>query len=285
MTQEITQETLLSPEEGEAAGARRKPPRRTTKTIGSVEKAVTVLETVARSENGAGVSEIAKAIGSSASATYHLINTLRKNDLLQQDPQSRRYSIGVGLFRICAMAQDQNVLAATAKPFLDEISRTCGETSNLVVLEDKEAVYIAQSESNHVVKMFTQLGARVPYYCTAGGKVILAYMPYETQQLILRETRFTPYTPRTIVKRSELVDEFANIRDRGYGFDLEEREEGVTCIAAPVYNASNEVVAAITVSGPSYRIESKGLFTFVKTLCRVAEALSARLGSAPSSRK
>lgn len=284
MTQEFTRDTIPGQDEPDMIDTKSEGYRR-SKTIGSVEKAITVLETVAKSENGAGVSEIARAIGSSASATYHLINTLRRNDLLQQDPQTRRYSIGVGLFRICAMAQEQNILAATAKPFLDELSRICGETSNLVILQDKEAVYIAQSESKHVVKMFTQLGARVPYYCTAGGKVILAYMPYEKQQLILRETRFTPYTPRTIIKRGELNDEFANIRERGYGFDLEEREEGVTCIAAPVYNASHEVIAAITVSGPSYRIETKGLFTFVKTLCRIAEELSVRLGSVPGSRK
>lgn len=249
-----------------------------SKTIGSVEKAIRVLDIVASSEHGLGVTEISAALGCGVSATYHLLNTLRRGDLLQQDAQSKKYRLGVGLFRLGALAQRQNALTVIAQPFLEELSRSCMETSNLVVLQGQETVYVAQSESNNMVKMFTQLGARVPYYCTGGGKVILAFLPQETQQSTLAETKFVRFTEHTITRRADLVRELADIRARGCGFDREEREEGVTCIAAPVFNASGVPVAAMSVSGPTYRITHKGLERLVDSVQRSAAALSARLG-------
>lgn len=248
------------------------------KTIGSVEKAISILNIVAASEHGLGVTEISAALGCGVSATYHLLNTLRRGDLLQQDPQSKKYSLGVGLIRLSALAQRQNTLAYNAQPILEELSRSCGETSNLVILQGQETVYVAQSESNNMVKMFTQLGARVPWHCTGGGKVILAFLPQETQQSTLQAAKLVRFTENTLTRRSDLVRELTEIRSRGYGFDRGEREEGVICIAAPVFNASGEPVAAMSVSGPDYRVTHKGLDGMVEKVCTAASALSARLG-------
>lgn len=253
-----------------------------TKTVGSVDRAICILNVIAASENGLGVTEISRSLDCGVSATYHLINTLRQGDLLQQDMQTKKYSIGVGLFRLCALAQRQNTLVTIAQPFLDELSTICAETSNLVILQEREAVYVAQSEYNNVVKMFTQLGARVPYYCTAGGKAILSCYPKEKQQAFLRETRFFAFTPRTIVRRVDLMREFVRIRERGYAFDREEREPGVTCVAAPVFDASGEAIAAVSISGPTYRMENKGIDRMVRAVCDSAAALSARLGYVPA---
>lgn len=249
------------------------------KTIGSVEKAIHILDVVASSEHGLGVTEISTALGCGVSATYHLLNTLRRGDLLQQDPQTKKYSIGIGLFRLSALAQRQNTLTFIAQPFLEELSRSCGETSNLVVLQGQETVYVAQSESNNMVKMFTQLGARVPWYCTGGGKVILAFLPQETQQSTLQEAKLLRFTENTLTRRSDLVRELAEIRACGYGFDRGEREEGVICIAVPVFNASGEPVAAMSVSGPGYRLTHKGIDSMVEKVRCSAAALSERLGA------
>lgn len=249
-----------------------------SKTIGSVEKAIRILELVAASEHGLGATEIGAALGCGASAAYHLLNTLRHGDLLQQDPRTKKYSIGVGLFRLSALAQRQNTLVLAAQPILEELSRACAETSNLVVLQGQETVYVAQSESNNMVKMFTQLGARVPWYCTGGGKVILAYLPQQTQQTTLLETKYVRFTEHTLTRRGDLARELAEIRASGCGFDREEREEGVTCIAAPVFNASGEPVAAMSVSGPTYRVTHKGIEQLVGRVRASAASLSARLG-------
>lgn len=248
------------------------------KTVASVEKAAAILNAVAASENGMSVTELSRALGYGVSATYHLLNTLRQQEYLQQDMQSKRYNIGLGIFRLYALAQRQNTLQSIIQPYLDELSQVCGETSNLLVLQDEEAVYIAQSESNHIVKIFTQIGARVPYYCTGGGKVILAHQSDEVQALYLRRTKFIPFTSHTISDRKSLAQELKRIRAQGYSIDNEEREEGVTCIAAPVFNAAGTPVAAISISGPSYRLEQRGQEKLTDYVLQSAQKVSARMG-------
>ncbi len=250
----------------------------TTKTIASVEKAMRVLDIVARSENGMTVTELSRELDSGVSAAFHLLNTLRRCDMLQQDPQSKRYSIGLGVFRLYALAQRQNTLAGIAQPFLDALSQNCDETSNLIILQDKEAVYVAQSESNHLVKMFTQIGARVPYYCTGGGKVILAFQPEQVRDAYARETHYIPFTQHTISDRAGLLRELDAIRECGYGFDREEREPGVLCIAAPVFNAAGISVAAMSISAPTFRLEKRGVERLTALVCQGAARFSKRLG-------
>ena len=248
------------------------------KTVASVEKAVALLNAIAASENGMSVTELSRSLGYGVSATYHLLNTLRQQEYLQQDAQTRRYNIGLGIFRLHALAQRQNTLPSIVQPYLDELSNVCGETSNLMVLQDEEAVYIAQSESSHMIKMFTQIGARVPYYCTGGGKVILAYLPDEVQGLYIKRARFIPFTKHTLSDKKSLERELKKIRRQGYSIDNEEREEGVTCIAAPVFNAAGTPIAAISVSGPTYRLEQRGQDKLIGYVLQSAKKLSVRMG-------
>ena len=163
-------------------------PRNGTKTIASVEKAIKALEIIAHSESGLTVTEISHALGGGVSATYHLLNTLRQNDLIYQEQQTKKYTMGLAIFKLHALAQKQNTLISVSQPYLDSLSRMCGETSNLLMLQDGEAVYVAQSESNHMVKMFTQIGAKVPYYCTGGGKVIAALRSKEEREALAKRT-------------------------------------------------------------------------------------------------
>ena len=251
---------------------------KSTKTIGSVEKTVRILNIVGESEAGLGATEISRAIGCGVSATYHLLNTLRQNDLLQQDPQNKRYCLGVGIFRLSALAQRQNTLTSAAQPYLDALSDACGETSNLVILRDREIIYLAQREGSSMVKLFTRLGARVPFYCTGGGKVILAFLPRAVQEAHIRDTKLVAFTPHTITRRAELLRELDCIRQQGYAYDRGEREEGVLCIAAPVFNAAGEPMAATSLSGPAYRLEAKGLETLTGRVVESAAALSLRMG-------
>lgn len=250
------------------------------KTVASVEKAIAILNAVAASENGMSVTELSRELGYGVSATYHLLNTLRQQEYLQQDVQTKRYNIGLGVFRLHALAQRQNTLQGMIQPYLDELSRVSGETSNLLILQDEEAVYVAQSECSHMVKIFTQIGARVPYYCTGGGKVILAYQSEAIRALYLSRAKFIPFTSHTISSRKALERELARIRAQGYSIDNEEREEGVTCIAAPVFNAAGVPVAAVSISGPTYRLEQRGQSKLTDYVLQSARKISARMGYA-----
>ncbi len=253
-------------------------PRNGTKTIASVEKAIKALEIIAHSESGLTVTEISHALGGGVSATYHLLNTLRQNDLIYQEQQTKKYTMGLAIFKLHALAQKQNTLISVSQPYLDSLSRMCGETSNLLMLQDGEAVYVAQSESNHMVKMFTQIGAKVPYYCTGGGKVIAALRSKEEREALAKRTEFVPFTKHTIASTEALLRELDVIRAQGYGYDREEREEGVICIAAPIFSASAEPIAAMSISGPRYRIEDKGTEKLTEVLLQTTREMSARFG-------
>lgn len=252
--------------------------KKDTKTIGSVLKAVEILEELAKSDDGLGVTEISNRLNYGVSATYHLLNTLKQCNMIEQDKKTKKYRIGFALFRISGMAKRQNVLVNLAQPYLDKLRELAGETSNLVILDGTDIVYIAQSESTKLVKMFTQLGAKVPIYCTGGGKVLLAYQSDRMQDLILSRINFEKYTKNTITSQEELRKELEVIKQRGYGFDNEEKEEGVTCVAAPVFDCYGEAIASISISGPTYRIKEKQISSIIKNVVDIAKELSTSLG-------
>ncbi len=249
-----------------------------TKTIGSVIKAVEVLKLLSTSETGLGVTEISNLLNYGVSATYHLLNTLRLCNIIEQDKDTKKYRIGFELFRICSIAKNENSLAKIAQPQLDELKIAVGETSNLVILDDNNIVYIAQSESTNLLKMFTQLGAKVPFYCTGAGKVLLAYQTKEVRDYILSRTDLNKYTKNTLITKEELINEFKIIKIQGYALDNEERELGVTCIAAPVFDCYGEAVAAVSISGPTSRLKEKGFKTIINHILHTSKELSFRLG-------
>ena len=249
-----------------------------TKTIGAVIKAVEVLKELSRSDGGLGVTEISNNLNYGVSATYHLLNTLKICNIIEQDKKTKKYRIGFELFRISSVAKNQNNLANIAQPRLDELKESVDETSNLVVLDDNFIVYIAQSESTNLLKMFTQLGAKVPFYCTGGGKVILAYQSENVQKYTISKTTFNKYTKNTLATTEELINEFKIIRIQGYALDNEERELGVTCIAAPVFDCYGEAIAAISISGPSSRLNGKGIKNLIHHVVNASESLSFDLG-------
>ncbi len=252
--------------------------KKDTKTIGSVIKAVEVMEELAKSEDGLGVTEISSRLNYGVSATYHLLNTLKQCNIIEQDKKTKKYRIGFALFRISGMAKRQNVLANLSQPYLDKLREVVGETSNLVILDGSEIVYIAQSESTKLLKMFTQLGAKVPLYCTGGGKILLAYQPKRIQDLILSKSNFQRYTQNTLASAEDLMEELEIIKKQGYALDNEEREEGVTCIAAPVFDCYGEAIASISISGPTYRLKEKQTSVIIKNVMDIAKELSISLG-------
>lgn len=249
-----------------------------TKTIGSVKKAIEIIEELAKSEDGLGVTEISNKLNYGVSATYHLLNTLKQCNIIEQDKKTKKYRIGFALFRICGMAKRHNALASLAQPYLDELREMVGETTNLIVLDGTEVIYIAQSESTKLLKLFTQLGAKVPFYCTGGGKAILAFQPKKIQDMVISNTNFIKYTANTISDAEQLMKELETVKEKGYAIDNEEREEGVTCIAAPVFDCYGEAIASISVSGPTYRLKEKDFSTIIRNVTDVAKRLSENLG-------
>lgn len=249
-----------------------------TKTIGSVIKAIEIIEELAKSNTDLGVTEISNKLNYGVSASYHLLNTLRLCNIIEQDSTTKKYRLGLKLFKISTMARRENHLANISKPYLERLKEETGETSNLIVLDGEEVVYIQQAESTKLVKMFTKTGARVPAYCTGAGKVLLAYLPEKKRASILKKINFVKYTENTIIDPQKLIEECESIREIGYAIDKGEREEGVTCVAAPVYDCDGGVIAAVSVSGPSFRLNTEQMDKIIKCVINVTNDFSHSLG-------
>ncbi|WP_025640388.1 IclR family transcriptional regulator [Schnuerera ultunensis] len=241
------------------------------KTIASVIKAIEVIEYIAYSEKEVGVTEISNGLNYGVSATYHLLNTLKECNIIVQNDRTKKYSLGLKLWQIGMLAYGQNHISVTLKPYLKKLKDLTGETANLTIMDDNQIVYIAQEESNKLVKMFTTTGATAPLHCTAGGKVLLAYKPEDIRNSILDKIELTKYTENTIVNKEELIKELEETRKNGYAFDNEERELGVSCIGGPVFDLNNDAIACITISGPTARFTEENKKKWIDIVMQVLE--------------
>ncbi len=255
--------------------------RRTTGSgrpkVQSVDRTLDVLEALASRNGATGISELSGLVGLHVSTVHRLLATLVDRGYVRQDPDSLRYHLGSRIFTLASAADLHLDLRLVARPYLERMMRLSGETANLVTASDNEVVYLDQVASMHLVKMFTAPGMRAPLYCTGTGKVMLAFRPPEFSEPVLAAS-MRRYTPRTIVHRAALEAELAAIKKRGFSVDDEEMEEGVRCLAVPVFDRRGACIGALSVSGPITRMTTERVAKLAPTACAIAEELSRQLG-------
>ena len=244
------------------------------KTIGSVIKAVEIINYIAESDQEMGATEISEGLGYGVSATYHLLNTLKESNFITQNERSKKYQLSLKLWQLGMKAFSQNNLGTALRQFLTKLKKETGETSNLTVLDRKSIVYIAQEESDKLIKMFTKTGATAPLHCTASGKIFLAYMDDVKREEILKDYIMTRFTKNTITTKKQLLLELREIKNKGYGFDIEERDEDVSCIAAPIFGTNGEVLACISISGPHTRFTKENKDRWIEIILQVSKDAS-----------
>jgi DNA-binding IclR family transcriptional regulator len=248
--------------------------------VQSLDRALDVLEALA-SARELGVSEIAARTGLVVSTAHRLLATLAQRGYVGQNPANGRYTLGFKVLELVGGLEARtSALRAAARPHLERIQRATGETANLVILEADRVVYVDQVEGSHSIRMFTELGSSVLAHTTGSGKAILAHRPAEALARLYPRKRepFERLTARTITTLAGLRDDFVRIRRRGYALDNEEHEEGVSCVATPVFDASAMAPAAISVSAPTARIVHADTDELGHLLSDHAAAISATLG-------
>jgi IclR family acetate operon transcriptional repressor len=167
-----------------------------------------------------------------------------------------------------------------ALPFLEELMQVSQETANLVMLEGNSAVYIEQvSPPSRILRIFTEPGNRIPLHSCGTGKILLAYQSPRLVDFVIARTGLPRHTVSTITDPSQLKTELEKVREDGYAIDFEEQEEGVRCLAAPVFGPDGEVFAAMSISGPASRLERKRLEELVPEATRVSADFSEAFGS------
>jgi len=249
-----------------------------SQTLHTVERAISVLKTLARSGREMGVTEIANALDVYPSVISRLLATLRKDRLVRQNPQTLKYQLGMGILELSAAVIDSIDLTSIARPALGELNRMTSETVFLMVIDGTDGVNLMRIDSPHGVVTKARVGGREPLHTSAVGKALLAHLHVEEVDHILQERGLPPSTPNTITDPAVFREHLKMIRQQGYAIDDEEGEIGVRCIAAPVFNYLEEPVAAISISAPAFRTPVEKLISWSPLLLEKAAEISQQLG-------
>ena len=189
-----------------------------------------------------------------------------------------KFRLGLRLFDFGNRAIEQYDLRDRAQPHLRRLVAETEETAHLCILEQAHVIYIDKIEPARSVRMITRVGASNPVHCTSVGKAMLAFLPEERIADVIRRTRFERFTTRTIATAEALRAEIEKTRRRGYAVDDEEFEEGLRCIAVPLLDAQRLPVAAVSVSGPSFRVTAQKLPSIANHLLQCVRGISADMG-------
>jgi IclR family transcriptional regulator, acetate operon repressor len=242
---------------------------RSAGSVQSVDRALALLETLAGAEGPMGVGELAERTGLAQGTAHRLLHGLQLRGYVRHDA-SRKYSVGTAALRLGDAAQRS--LARSARPYLAELVDVSGETANLAVLEGDDVVYVAQVPSPHTLRMFAEVGRHVPPHSTAVGKVLLAAMARERALALLRRTGLPRRTDATITDLEAFAAELDDVREQGWAADEEEQEAGVRCVAVPV-GSGDQVLAAVSLSGPAERFGGGRDPELVQRMQRVSRRL------------
>lgn len=245
-------------------------------TVQSVDRAVSVLEILAHAGE-AGVTEIAVELGVHKSTAFRLVSALEQRGLVEQHTDRGKYRLGVGLLRLAAATTARLDLVQESRALCRALALETGETVNVTVLSDDAALYVDQIAGSSALQPHNWVGQRIPLHATSNGKVLLSAMSdTEAARVVGRKPR--TFTERTVTSSVELVNQLAAVRASGYAVAVDELEVGLTAVAAPVRNAHGDVVASLSVSGPSFRLEGDRLAAATTATVAAAAELSRRLG-------
>jgi DNA-binding IclR family transcriptional regulator len=249
-----------------------------TQLLSSVHNALRVLDCFSTTDRELGVSELARRLGVGKSTVHRLCTTLAAGGLLDHNPETGRYRLGLRLYELGALVGVHLDLHEAASPALNDVRNRTGETVQLAVLDGREVVYVERLESSHTVRLFGRVGHRNSAHCTSTGKVLLAYLPEAELDALLDGWVLESRTPYTITDHGALREALAEVRRRGWGENANEVEMGVASVGAPIRDASGAVVAALSVAGPAMRLDGGSLRRFAGVVVEAAEAVSRRLG-------
>jgi DNA-binding IclR family transcriptional regulator len=243
-----------------------------------LDRAFRILDILAESGSGIGLTDVAERLDLHKSTAHRLIMVLESNRFVERNPVSGKYHLGSRLMELGLSAVSQLDVYEIAGPHLRTLVSETGETAHLAVLRDGEVVSLVSAESTQTLRTPITVGSRTPAHCTSLGKAMLAFSQPEQVDQFLRGRTLKSYTRKTITSSSRFKAELRAIRERGYAVDNEEREVGLRCIGAPVCNSSGEVIAAVSIAGPAFRISEDQITTLSGAVVRTAARISASLG-------
>ncbi len=250
--------------------------------VGVIAKILRIFDALKASPSGLALRDISLQAGLNKSTAYRFLAHLEREGYLFRD-EAGSYVVGPKLVGLASGPTYQAALRKLCRPILQKLWKITGETVNLGILDGHQVYYLDVLQSPHSFRMASRPGIWRPLYCTAMGKALGAHLPPDEQEHLLASLRFQRFTPHTIGHLPRLRKELARVRQAGYAVDNEEAILGARCVAAPILLASGKAAAAVSVSGPTTRIDRAAMPMFVSAVKEAARAISLRLGAEPLS--
>ncbi len=251
--------------------------RKSSSSVQTIQRASAILRCFMENDTEMGVTILSKQLGIHKSTVSRLLSALRKEGFVEQNPETGKWRLGLGLLDLAgAMLERMDLRKVTLIPLRNLAAHT-QETVNITVLDGDECVNIENISSPKSIQHTGRLGRRTPLHCTSTGKVFLSFLTPEERNELL-SSMLLPCTENSIVDRGALERALELVQEQGYAIAHEEYEEGLSAIAAPIRDHTRQVVATVSISGPSYRMGLNQIKMFVEPLKDTAHDISTQLG-------
>lgn len=245
-------------------------------TVQTLDRALKIIELLALHGEGFGVTEIGQRVGLHKSTVHRLLSHLVSQGYIEKDEARPVYTLGLKFIELASLRLNQVELKTEASPYLRKVAAALGQPVHLAILDDLEAVYIEKIEPQAHLRMYSQIGKRIPLHCSALGKCLVADLGAEALGQLAGRLTYERFTDRTRTTPSEFVAEVTLARSRGWAVDDEEHEPGIRCLGAPIRDFTGRTVAALSASGAALTVDRDPEVS--RLVMEAAEAVSRRLG-------
>jgi IclR family transcriptional regulator, KDG regulon repressor len=245
--------------------------------LSSLKNALRILNSFSMDEPEKKISEISSSLGLNKSTVSRTMATLASEGFVYKDPETKKYRLGLSILTLSGVVNSSMDIHRESQPILNRLVETLGETAHISVLDHLDVIYLHKVECNHPVRFLTHVGRRNPAYCTSSGKVLLAYSNDDVLDRVI-EKGLNKYCKNTITNPKLLRAHLLEVKKNGYASSVEEILDGVTSIAAPIFDYRGNVIAALSVVGPKQRLQSHKIQSIAKKVISAALEVSTRLG-------
>ncbi|WP_144549191.1 IclR family transcriptional regulator [Bacillus sp. X1(2014)] len=245
--------------------------------LSSLKNALRILNSFSMDEPEKKIGEISTSLGLNKSTVSRTMATLASEGFVHKDPETKKYRLGLSILTLSGVVYSSMDIYRDSQPVLNKLVETLGETAHISVLDHLDVIYLHKVECNHPVRFLTHVGRRNPPYCTSSGKVLLAFSDEEVTKSVI-EKGLHKYSKNTITDTNILHAHLREVRKNGYASSVEELLDGVTSIAAPIYDYKGKVVAALSIVGPKQRFPAHKIQSIAKKVISASLDISRNMG-------
>lgn len=251
--------------------------------VQSIERAIDILDCLAEHPKGCGIGELSKDLGLSKSTIHRIITTLKHKEYVAQNKGNDKYQLGIKILGLSASIINNMDLVGIAKPYINEFANKVGEVIHLSLPDEtySNIIYVDKvkpENTGRAITMSSNIGKKVPIYCTAAGKLLLSQYSDDKIKELLKDIHFVKYTENTITSIDTLLNEIHEIRKNSYALDNEEYDNAVNCIAVPIFDRTNKIIAAISLSSVTLFNNLDDLLKYKNQFMYVAKSISKLMG-------